>query len=79
MSEIIVHRENDRWSAFSEGRRIVSSKCKPCVIKILRSLTKNSTCYKEIVVFDSEGHMSRIKTGSQKEKENGDEGNRQES
>ncbi len=57
MQNLQIKWNEDRWSAFSDNHIIASSKCRSCVVKIIIKLTKNSTRYNELSVYDKDGFL----------------------
>lgn len=52
MSEITIKKRGELWSAHTGEKIVASSVCRPCVVKLLLSLTKKSKHYKKIHVLD---------------------------
>jgi len=50
--EVVIRKSEDMWAAFDAGKRIGSSKCRNCLVKMLLNITKNSSRYKVISVYD---------------------------
>lgn len=64
MSEIVVRRHNDRWGAFVNDRCIAVHSCRPCVVKVIQMLTKESERYTHITVLNEDGSpRETISTG----------------
>lgn len=59
MSNIVVKKDGEKWGAFYNDRRITGSACKPCVVKVLLTILKNSSKYKTITVMNEEGAPER--------------------
>jgi hypothetical protein len=55
MSEIVVRKDGDKWCAFFNDKAIASSKCRPCVVHSIKSVTKKSEKYKTLVVMNEDG------------------------
>lgn len=58
VSEIIVAPYNDRWAAFINGRPVVKSLCKACVIQALSIFIQKSDIYSTIVIKDQTGNIT---------------------
>lgn len=50
--EIVVRKDGELWSAYDDSHKIVSGKCKSCVVNLLKKLTKNSKKYTTITIID---------------------------
>jgi hypothetical protein len=65
MSEILVAPWNDRWAAFINGKPVVKSPCKACIVKALSIFYANNTNYTTIVVRNETGQlMETIQIGA---------------
>lgn len=63
--EIIVRRVEKKWVAQVGDKTVVSSPCKPCVVKALIAVTKDSIKYDKIVIHNEDGTpMETILTGA---------------
>lgn len=54
MSEIQVKKDGDKWGAFVNDKLIAKAPCRPCVVKAVMKVTKNSSKYKTIKVFNED-------------------------
>lgn len=59
MSEIIIKKDQDRWFAFFNDKRIASSGCRNCVVKAVIAVTKGSSKYRSIKVLNEDGSVHR--------------------
>ena len=63
-STIIIKRGETGWSAFNNNKPIAKSPCKPCIISLMKNLTKNSKKYSSIIVVADNGEvLEEMKTG----------------
>lgn len=65
MTSIVIKKSNDKWVAIHRGRKIGHSKCKACIINIIKSITRQAEYCDEIVVLEEDGSVGQtIKTGA---------------
>ena len=57
MQNLQIKWNEVKWSCYSDNKIIASSKCRSCVVKIIIKLTKNSTKYNELSVYDKDGSL----------------------
>ncbi len=63
-STIIIKRCENGWSAWNNDKAIAESPCKPCIISLMKNLTKNSKKYTSIFVVADNGEiLEEMKTG----------------
>lgn len=60
MSEIIIKKDQDRWFAFFNDKRIASSGCRNCVVQAVIAVTKKSSRYSSIKVLNEDGSVAKI-------------------
>lgn len=59
MTEIIVAPHNGKWAAFIEGKPVVKSPCKSCIIHALSIYTRNNrNKYSAIIIKDETGQIT---------------------
>lgn len=63
--QIQIRKNGQFWGAFTnENRQIGNSQCRSCIIKVILKITKNSTIYDRIAVYNEDGSLkARILTG----------------
>lgn len=62
MTDIIIRKDLSipGWGAFVGDKRIASvKKCRSCLIKVMKTVTKNSGKYNKIVVLGKDGLVER--------------------
>lgn len=64
MLEIRVKKDNDKWAAFIGDKKMVRSRCKPCVVKALININRNSTKYDKVIVENEDGTQEIIPIGA---------------
>lgn len=55
MGEIQVRKDKEKWGAFVNDKLIAAAPCRPCVVKALLKVTKKSSKYDKIIVFNEDG------------------------
>jgi mannose-1-phosphate guanylyltransferase len=61
---ITIRKEDGKWTAIYDGKRIAASGCKSCVITAVLKVTKESTKYGYISILNEDGTPDRtILTG----------------
>lgn len=64
MSEIVIRKDQNKWGAFYNDKRIAASDCRACVVNAVLSVTKKSSKYKLITVLNEDGtEYRRLATG----------------
>lgn len=58
--EIEVRAAEGKWGAFFNDKLIATSSCRPCVVKAVISVTRRSSKYKTIKVFNQDGSVHAI-------------------
>lgn len=64
-NEIHIRHTGEYWIAYTNIKAIGQSKCKDCIVGAMRRLTRESTKYTAIIVFNAIGkEQASFRTGA---------------